>query len=190
MPVPGRQIPRPAPEWAGSPGAVDTLNIDASGDAALAGAASIGINPAFTYTWFASSDSGAATELLNFAPAAIRYRHTFSSATTPDAAYNNRIEFVNVLGSTGNDNITGSGGNDTISVLKGTSLASVIAVNELTLRSEQLVAANFRFFTVFAASGIIYLVITSVIALDSTIQSLGAARSSSSEGIRRSGGAP
>jgi polar amino acid transport system permease protein len=56
-------------------------------------------------------------------------------------------------------------GNDTISVLKGTSLASVIAVNELTLRSEQIVAQNFQFFTVFAAAGTIYLVITSVIAL-------------------------
>jgi polar amino acid transport system permease protein len=56
-------------------------------------------------------------------------------------------------------------GNDTISVLKGTSLASVIAVNELTLRSEQIVAQNFKFFTVFAAAGAIYLVITSVIAL-------------------------
>jgi polar amino acid transport system permease protein len=56
-------------------------------------------------------------------------------------------------------------GNDTISVLKGTSVASVIAVNELTLRSEQIVAQNFKFFTVFAAAGTIYLVITSVIAL-------------------------
>jgi polar amino acid transport system permease protein len=56
-------------------------------------------------------------------------------------------------------------GNDTISVLKGTSLASVIAVNELTLRSQQIVAQNFKFFTVFAAAGTIYLVITSVIAL-------------------------
>jgi len=43
-------------------------------------------------------------------------------------------------------------GNDTISVLKGTSLASVIAVNELTLRSQQIVAQNFRFFAVFTAS--------------------------------------
>jgi polar amino acid transport system permease protein len=56
-------------------------------------------------------------------------------------------------------------GNDTIAVLKGTSLASVIAVNELTLRSQQIVAQNFKFFTVFAAAGIIYLVITSIIAL-------------------------
>src|SRR5581483_7488689 len=55
-------------------------------------------------------------------------------------------------------------GNDTISVLKGTSLASVVAVNELTLRSQQIVAQNFQFFTVFAASGMIYLAMTTVIA--------------------------
>jgi polar amino acid transport system permease protein len=56
-------------------------------------------------------------------------------------------------------------GNDTISMLKGTSLASVIFVNELTFRAQQVVAQNFRFFTVFAAAGIIYLALTSVIAL-------------------------
>ena len=55
-------------------------------------------------------------------------------------------------------------GNDTISVLKGTSLASVIAVNELTLRSQQIVAQNFRFFAVFTASGLMYLTITTVVA--------------------------
>src|ERR1700738_2383579 len=56
-------------------------------------------------------------------------------------------------------------GNDTISMVKGTSLASVIFVNELTFRSQQIVAQNFKFFTVFAAAGIIYLAMTSVIAL-------------------------
>jgi polar amino acid transport system permease protein len=56
-------------------------------------------------------------------------------------------------------------GNDTISMLKLTSLASVIFVNELTFRSQQIVAQNFKFFTVFAAAGIIYLVLTSVIAI-------------------------
>jgi polar amino acid transport system ATP-binding protein/polar amino acid transport system permease protein len=55
-------------------------------------------------------------------------------------------------------------GNDAISVLKGTSLASVIAVNELTLRSQQIVAQNFRFFPVFAAAGVMYLVVTTLIA--------------------------
>src|SRR5205823_9498925 len=55
-------------------------------------------------------------------------------------------------------------GNDAISVLKGTSLASVIAVNELTLRSQQIVAQNFKFFPVFAAAGLMYLAVTTVVA--------------------------
>ncbi len=54
--------------------------------------------------------------------------------------------------------------NDTISMIKGTSIASVIFVNELTFRSQQIVGQNFKFFTVFAAAGIIYLVMTSAIA--------------------------
>ena len=54
--------------------------------------------------------------------------------------------------------------NDTISVLKGTSVASVIFVNELTFRSQQIVGQNFKFFTVFAATGVIYLFMTSAIA--------------------------
>jgi polar amino acid transport system ATP-binding protein/polar amino acid transport system permease protein len=56
-------------------------------------------------------------------------------------------------------------GNDTIGMIKLTSLASVIFVNELTFRSQQIVAQNFKFFTVFAAAGVIYLVLTSVVAL-------------------------
>ncbi len=55
--------------------------------------------------------------------------------------------------------------NDTISVIKGTSIASVIFVNELTFRSQQIVGQNFKFFTVFAAAGIIYLFMTSVVAM-------------------------
>ena len=54
--------------------------------------------------------------------------------------------------------------NDFIAVLKGTSIASVIFVNELTFRSQQIVGQNFKFFTVFTAAGIIYLALTSAIA--------------------------
>jgi polar amino acid transport system permease protein len=54
--------------------------------------------------------------------------------------------------------------NDTISVIKGTSIASVIFVNELTFRSQQIVGQNFKFFTVFTAAGVIYLFMTSVVA--------------------------
>ena len=55
--------------------------------------------------------------------------------------------------------------NNTISMIKLTSIASIIFVNELTFRAQQIVAQNFKFFTVFAAAGIIYLAITSAISL-------------------------
>jgi len=54
--------------------------------------------------------------------------------------------------------------NQAITVIKGTAVASVIFVNELTFRSQQIVGQNFKFFTVFAAAGIIYLVMTSAVA--------------------------
>src|SRR6266404_5962564 len=56
-------------------------------------------------------------------------------------------------------------GNQAISMIKGTSIASVIFVNELTFRAEQVVGQNFRFFTVFAAAAVIYLAMTSCVAL-------------------------
>jgi polar amino acid transport system permease protein len=55
--------------------------------------------------------------------------------------------------------------NQTISMIKGTSIASVIFVNELTFSAEQIVGQNFQFFEVFAAAGLIYLVMTSAIAI-------------------------
>jgi polar amino acid transport system permease protein len=55
--------------------------------------------------------------------------------------------------------------NDAISMIKGTSIASVIFVNELTFRSQQIVGQNFKFFTVFAAAGLIYLAMTSAISM-------------------------
>lgn len=55
--------------------------------------------------------------------------------------------------------------NDMVSMIKLTSIASVIFVNELTFRSQQIVGQNFKFFTVFAAAGVIYLAMTSVISV-------------------------
>jgi polar amino acid transport system permease protein len=63
--------------------------------------------------------------------------------------------------------------NNTISMLKLTSIASVIFVNELTFRAQQIVGQNFRFFTVFAAAAAIYLAMTSAI---SFVQVLGERR--------------
>jgi polar amino acid transport system permease protein len=51
-------------------------------------------------------------------------------------------------------------GNETVSALKNSSLASVISVQELTLRSTQLASSTFDFFSIFFASGLIYLVLT------------------------------
>jgi polar amino acid transport system permease protein len=56
-------------------------------------------------------------------------------------------------------------GNDTISMLKLTSIASIVFVNELTFRSQQIVGQNNKFFTVFAATAVIYLILVSVISL-------------------------
>jgi polar amino acid transport system permease protein len=55
--------------------------------------------------------------------------------------------------------------NQTISMVKGTSIASVIFVNELTFSAEQIVGQNFQFFQVFTAAGLIYLVMTSAVAI-------------------------
>ena len=51
-------------------------------------------------------------------------------------------------------------GNEAVSALKNSSLASVISVQELTLRSTQLASSTFDFFSIFFASGMMYLVLT------------------------------
>jgi polar amino acid transport system permease protein len=55
--------------------------------------------------------------------------------------------------------------NQAISMIKSTSIASVILVNELTFRAQQIVGQNFKFFTVFTAAALIYLAMTSCIAV-------------------------
>ena len=56
-------------------------------------------------------------------------------------------------------------GNEAVSTLKNSALASVIAVQELTLRSTQLSSSTFDFFSVFFASGVMYLALTGLIGL-------------------------
>jgi polar amino acid transport system permease protein len=51
-------------------------------------------------------------------------------------------------------------GNEAVSALKNSSLASVISVEELTLRSTQLASSTFDFFSIFFASGLVYLALT------------------------------
>lgn len=56
-------------------------------------------------------------------------------------------------------------GNEAVSALKNSSLASVVAVQELTLRSTQLASSTFDFFSIFFASGLLYLVLTTGISV-------------------------
>lgn len=56
-------------------------------------------------------------------------------------------------------------GNEAVSALKNSSLASVVAVPELTLRSTQLASSTFDFFSIFFASGLLYLVLTFAISM-------------------------
>jgi polar amino acid transport system permease protein len=56
-------------------------------------------------------------------------------------------------------------GNDAISMLKFTSLASVIAVNELTQRAQTINSLTFEFFPVFLAAGALYLAATTVLSI-------------------------
>jgi polar amino acid transport system permease protein len=56
-------------------------------------------------------------------------------------------------------------GNESVGALKNSSLASVIAVPELTLRSTQLASSTFDFFSIFFASGLLYLLLTGAIAV-------------------------
>jgi polar amino acid transport system permease protein len=56
-------------------------------------------------------------------------------------------------------------GNEFIALIKGTSLASVISISELTQRSQFIASQSFVFFPVFTAAAIIYLAMTSLVAL-------------------------
>jgi len=64
-------------------------------------------------------------------------------------------------------------GSEAVSALKNSSLASVIAVEELTLRSTQLASSTFDFFSIFFASGVMYLALTGAVsALQLSIEAL------------------
>jgi len=56
-------------------------------------------------------------------------------------------------------------GNDTISLLKATSLASVIAVNEVTLLAQAFTSRTFKFFPIFGAAATMYLLATTVLSI-------------------------
>jgi polar amino acid transport system permease protein len=54
-------------------------------------------------------------------------------------------------------------GSEAVATMKNSALASIIAVPELTLRSSQLASATFDYFSIFFASGLMYLVLTGAI---------------------------
>ena len=55
--------------------------------------------------------------------------------------------------------------NEAIVMIKNTSLASVIAVSELTLRSQEIVSTNFLYVPVFLGAAVLYLAATSLVVL-------------------------
>lgn len=60
-------------------------------------------------------------------------------------------------------------GNEAVNALKNSSLASVVSVQELTLRSTQLASSTFHFFSIFFASGLMYLALAGLIAIGQII---------------------
>ena len=54
-------------------------------------------------------------------------------------------------------------GNEAVSTMKNSALASIIAVPELTLRSQQLASSTFEYFGIYFASAVMYLLLTGII---------------------------
>src|SRR5690606_14713472 len=54
-------------------------------------------------------------------------------------------------------------GNEAVATMKNSALASVIAVPELTLRTQQLASSTFDYFEIYFATAIMYLLLTALI---------------------------
>ncbi|WP_448006277.1 amino acid ABC transporter permease/ATP-binding protein [Agromyces bauzanensis] len=54
-------------------------------------------------------------------------------------------------------------GNEAIATMKNSALASIIAVPELTLRTQQLASATFDYFEIYFATGVVYLALTGIL---------------------------
>ncbi|MGW8484001.1 amino acid ABC transporter permease/ATP-binding protein [Microbacterium sp. NPDC055903] len=72
-------------------------------------------------------------------------------------------------------------GNEAISTMKNSALASIIAVPELTLRTQQLASSTFDYFEIYFATAVLYLLLTGAITL---LQMLVERRSARISGIR------
>ncbi|MFM7058814.1 MAG: beta strand repeat-containing protein, partial [Planctomycetota bacterium] len=93
--VAGDHAPNPGPD------AQDTLNIDASGDAALAGTGILGSIGLAGFLLDGFLDVAPTTRLAGFAPASIDYQHGTNSLGDPG----DRLEFLNIRASRGADGI-------------------------------------------------------------------------------------
>ena len=56
-------------------------------------------------------------------------------------------------------------GNEVISTMKNSALASIIAVPELTLRTQQLASASFDYFEIYFATAVMYLGLTAILSV-------------------------
>ncbi|MBB5164185.1 amino acid ABC transporter permease/ATP-binding protein [Mycobacterium sp. AZCC_0083] len=56
-------------------------------------------------------------------------------------------------------------GNEAIATMKNSALASIIAVPELTLRTQQLTSATFDYFSIYFSTAVMYLALTGVLTL-------------------------
>ena len=119
----------------------DTLNVDASNDANLAAAASITNVGAVTTNPLLNASgetlTAPTTRLLGFAAANIYYAHgDITSSFGP--VHSNRLEFLNVRGSKGNDTITV---NDTTATVQ-TTIDTREGGDAVTINANNLSAAN------------------------------------------------
>ncbi|MHB8621538.1 MAG: amino acid ABC transporter permease/ATP-binding protein, partial [Chloroflexota bacterium] len=87
-------------------------------------------------------------------------KHAGAALGMPDGLVMRRVVLPQALRT-----IAPSLSNEAIALIKNTSLASVISVDELTLRSQELVAGNFQFLPIFSAAAIDYLAVTSLVVL-------------------------
>lgn len=60
-------------------------------------------------------------------------------------------------------------GNESINLLKATSLASVIALNEVLLRAQTVASINFEYISVLSAAGVVYLAAVTVLSAGQSI---------------------
>lgn len=78
--------------------------------------------------------------------------------------FSRRTEMVHVVIPQALRSILPTLGNEAVGLLKSTSLASVVGVNELTMRGQTIVSQNFLFIPVLVASGAIYMILSSSLA--------------------------